>query len=234
MGKVIMGGSVPLLEISTTYDSVFANNTWTEIIEACQTNRVPAGWKVGDQKSMTINATEYLIDIIGKNHDDYADGSGKAPLTFQMHDCYGSSFGMNESDTNKTGWSSSYMRLSRMPFVLEKMPAEVQGAIREVTKLTSAGNKSSEISTTTDKLFLLSEVEIYGSDLYSFAGEGEQYDYYKSGNDRVKVRNDAVQNWWTRSPALDDILSFIRVTTLGKVSEAYGASFNRVAVAFCF
>lgn len=36
-----------------------------------------------------IGSTDYLVDIIGINHDDYSDGFGKAPFTFQLHDCYG-------------------------------------------------------------------------------------------------------------------------------------------------
>ena len=55
---------------------------------------------------MFINGTEYQIDIIGKGHDDYADGSGKAPLTFQLHDCYGELKNMNSSNTNVGGWTN--------------------------------------------------------------------------------------------------------------------------------
>ena len=235
MGKVMMGGIVPLLGLPMIYDPVFANNTWTEIIEACQTNRVPGEWKAGDQKPMTIDNTEYLIDIIGKNHDDYADGSGKAPLTFQMHDCYSSPFTMNDDNTNKTGWSSCYMRLDRMPFVLARMPDAVQGAVREVTKLTTAGNKDSAISTTADKLFLLSEAEILGSDLYSFSGEGAQYEYYKSGNKRIKVGDEKTQSWWTRSPVSNETTTFCEVGTTGNFSnETAGDSSTYISVAFCF
>ena len=68
-------------------DPVFANNDWATIIAACQRKQVPETWAVGDQKEMTIGQP-YMIDIIGKDHDTYADGSGTAPLTLQMHDCY--------------------------------------------------------------------------------------------------------------------------------------------------
>ena len=68
-------------------DPVFANNDWAAIIAACQRKQVPETWTVGDQKEMTIGQS-YMIDIIGKDHDTYADGSGTAPLTLQMHDCY--------------------------------------------------------------------------------------------------------------------------------------------------
>lgn len=235
MGKVMMGGVVPSMDLSMIYDPVFANNTWAEIIEACQTNRVPGEWKAGDQKTMTIDNTEYLIDIIGKNHDDYADGSGKAPLTFQMHDCYISPFAMNDDDTNATSWSSSYMRLDRMPFVLARMPDVVHGAVREVTKLTSAGNKDSAIITTADKLFLLSEAELLGSDMYSFPGEGKQYEYYKPRNNRIKGDGEKTRSWWTRSPVSNERPTFCEVGVTGYFVNESANDFNTyISVAFCF
>lgn len=86
-----------------TYKANFADNTWEQIIDACHKNKVPATWVVGSQKAMTINGTAYAIDIIGKGHDDYADGSGKAPLTFQLHDCYADRKMMNGGNTNSGG-----------------------------------------------------------------------------------------------------------------------------------
>lgn len=163
------------------YDPVFANNTWAKIIKACQNKEVPETWTVGSQKAMTINGTDFVIDIIGKEHDDYADGSGKAPLTFQLHDCYGETKNMNSSNTNSGGWTSCAMRSTHLPAILARMPTEVQNGIREVNKLTSAGSQSATINTTADKLFLLSEIEIFGSVRYSKSGEGTQYDCSLSG-----------------------------------------------------
>lgn len=187
MGRVIMSGIVPTLKAPATYPANFADNTWAQIIDACHKNKVPATWAVGNQKTMTINGTAYVIDIIGKNHDDYADGSGKAPLTFQLHDCYADVNRMNSSNTNSGGWTSCAMRSTHLPAILALMPTEVQNGIREVNKLTSAGNQSSTINITADKLFLLSEIEIFGSVSYSKSGEGTQYDYYKAGNSKVKT-----------------------------------------------
>ena len=80
MGKVIMSGIVPTLKAPVTYNANFADNDWATIIKACHKNQVPETWVVGNQKAMTINGADYVIDIIGKNHDDYADGSGKAVI----------------------------------------------------------------------------------------------------------------------------------------------------------
>ena len=83
----------------------FADNDWASIIAACHSGSVPSTWVVGNSKTMTINGASYQVDIIGKNHDDYADGSGKAPLTFQMHTCYATEYKMNNSGSNTGGWA---------------------------------------------------------------------------------------------------------------------------------
>lgn len=220
--------------IKYPYESVFANNTWEQIIEACQLRRVPASWAVGDQKAMTIDGTDYPIDIIGFNHDDYSDGSGKAPITFQMHDCYYDRKYMHTSSTNKVGWVDSNMRLTRLPEIFVLMPPEVQSAIRAVTKLTSEGGKSSVIETTDDGLFLLSEVEVTGNFSRSFEGEGTQYTYYAMGNSASKIRNGHSSDWWLRSPNKSSTTYYVIIATSG-VSANSSADVSRgVCFAFCF
>jgi hypothetical protein len=211
----------------------FADNDWASIIAACHSGSVPSTWVVGNSKTMTINGASYQVDIIGKNHDTYASG-GKAPLTFQLHDCYGETKNMNSSNTNSGGWTSCAMRSTHLPAILALMPTEVQNGIREVNKLTSAGSQSATINTTADKLFLLSEIEIFGSVSYSKSGEGTQYDYYKAGNSKVKKRNGSAAYWWERSPGASNSTRFCLVYSNGdayddRASNAYGVAFG-----FCF
>lgn len=221
------------VEVSFLKDN-FADNEWSEIIAACQSGNVPASWVVGNYKNMTINGKAYRIDIIGKNHDDYADGSGKAPLTFQMHDCYDETKQMNSSNTNNGGWNSCAMRSTHLPTILNLMPAEVKAAIREVQKKTSAGNQSSSIQTTNDKLFLLSEIEIFGATTYSFAGEGTQYEYYAAGNTTIKKVNGSARYWWERSPYSDDTNRFCIVNISGNADYDNASASGGVSFGFCF
>ena len=220
--------------IQYPYEANFADNTWAQIIKACQKKHIPSTWKVADQKAMTIGDKDYMIDIIGINHDIYTAG-GTAPLTFQLHDCYGKNKNMNSSATTSGGWTSCAMRISHLPAILTMMPAEVQTGIREVNKLTSAGNRSSEINTTADKLFLLSEVEIFGSITASASGEGTQYDYYKEDKTRtIKHQNGHVNLWWERSPASKNAKAFCRVSFFGSSSANSASASNGVAFGFCF
>ena len=214
-------------------DAIFANNSWEAIIAACQRGNVPDSWAVGDSKTMTINGTDYQIDIIGKNHDTYTAG-GTAPLTFQMHDCYGTKYAMNSSNTNGGGWTSCAMRSTHLPAILALMPTEVQNGIREVNKLTSEGSQSSTINTTADKLFLLSEIEIFGSVTYSKAGEGSQYAYYSAGNSEVKNFSGSANAWWERSPNGSSSTSFCLARKGGGAGYGGASGSYGVAFGFCF
>ena len=208
----------------------FGENSWADIILACQTKTVPDTWNVGDSCNMTINNKTYAIDIIGKNHDDYADGSGKAPLTFQMHTTYATQYKMNGGAYNDCGWVNCLVRTSNaFPTLRKVMPAEVVAAMKAVTKTTSAGNASSAIDTTSDTLFLLSEIEVQGTRTFSYAGEGTQYEYYKTAANRTKNRA-----WYLRSPRLNSTSCFDRTGWSGEADWSVASEVDGIAAAWCF
>ena len=211
-------------------DPVFGNNSWAAIIKACQEKQVPNTWNVGDRCNMTINNSTYAIDIIGKNHDDYADGSGKAPLTFQMHTTYATQYKMNGAASNSCGWVNCLVRTSNaFPTLRKVMPAEVVAAMKAVTKKTSAGNASSAIDTTEDTLFLLSEIEVQGTRTFSYAGEGTQYEYYKTAANREKDRA-----WYLRSPRINNTSCFCRTGWSGEANWSVASEVDGIAAAWCF
>ena len=211
-------------------DPVFGNNSWAAIIKACQEKRVPNTWNVGDRCNMTINNRTYAIDIIGKNHDDYADGSGKAPLTFQMHTTYATQYKMNDNDSNSGGWAGCLLRGNGgFKTIKSKMPAEVVTAMKAVTKKTTAGGASSAIDTTEDTLFLLSEIEVQGTRTHSYAGEGTQYAYYQTAANRKK--NSA---WYLRSPRTSSTTCFCRTGWNGEADWSVASEVDGIAAAWCF
>ena len=221
---------LPLIDLEDT----FAANSWETIIAACQAGFAPDTWAVGDSKTMAINGTNYQIDIIGKNHDVYADGSGNAPLTFQLHDCYGTQYNMNSTATNAGGWKSSAMRLTHLPALLALMPAAVQSGIREVSKKASAGEKSTTIETVSDKLFLLSEKEVFNTTTYSAAGEGSQYAYYTTEGRTIKYLNGKANGWWLRSPSIESTVTFCQSVDTGAIYDVAAQGTRGVSFAFCF
>jgi hypothetical protein len=219
---------LPLIELA----DAFAANSWETIIAACQSGNVPDSWAVGDSKPMAINGTNYQIDIIGKNHDVYTDGSGTAPLTFQLHDCYSEAKQMYNINLSGLGWKNTDMRLTYLPAILALMPAEVKNGIHAVNKKTSEGGNSTTIETVSDTLFLLSEVEVFGTNHSSVPGEGIQYDYYKAGNPKIKKREGVDEFWWERSSASGGM--FCRVRDNGQAGASNASSSLGVSFAFCF
>ena len=211
----------------------FADNTWDKIIEACHSGNVPDTWVAGDNKTMTIDGKSYQVDIVGKNHDTYTAG-GIAPLTFGLHDCYGTKYQMNSENINSTSWDGSKMRTETLPAILAKMPVNIQNGIRPVNKLTATSGKNSTIKTASDKLFTFSEMEVYGHASNSYSGEGKQYDYYKAGNSKVKKVGSTASWWWLRSPRLNNSMCFCAVYTNGVVYNGNASNSNGVCFGFCF
>lgn len=119
-----------------------------------------------------------------------------------------------------------------MATLLSQLASDLKNSIVKVKKLSSAGNQSTAINTTEDSLFLLSEVEIFGSTSYAKAGEGSQYEYYQSGNSRVKTVNGSASYWWERSPSGSGSTYFCLVNSDGG-ANGYNAS-NSIGVAFGF
>ena len=195
---------------------------------------------VGDSINIAINGTSYAFKIMGFNHDTLttstaygsATATGKAGMTLQMVDCLTTKASMNSSDSNSGGWENCAMRKTNMATYLSQLTSAWQSVVKQVNKLSSAGSKSTTIKTTADKLFLLSEVEIFGSTTYSVSGEGSQYAYYKAGNSKVKNVNGSAHSWWERSPIASYATGFCVVYSNG-YANINGAS-NSFGVAFGF
>lgn len=231
MGEALMfGGGRTVL-----FDPAFEKASWESVIAACQSGRVPSSWKVGDQKLMTINGTDYPIDIIGINHDDYADGSGKAPLTFQLHTVYGT--GYNDRPVfDNAGWQEweySTLRNTTLPSILAMMPAEVQSTVREVEKITTT--RSGLARKTNDKLFVLSEYELMGKNTYAPKADGTWYEYYAIGNPTVKGYNWTTSNmsYWLRNEYKSDAYILISYVN-GGISWTNRDGISGLSFAFCF
>jgi len=189
-------------------------------------------FKVGDTKTVNIGGTNYEVQIIGFNHDDKVSG-GKAAYTFQLVDCLNATDQMNSSNDNSGGWNGSAMR-SRMSTYKSQLPAALRNVIKTVKKKSGTGGGSfSGTQTTNDDLFLLAEIEIFGSASYSVAGEGRQYDWYKAGNSRIKKTNGHADYWWERSPVPGNTNYFCRVNSSGTGSDYYAAYSYGVSFGFC-
>lgn len=208
------------------------NATWEQINAVAYAGKGAEYWSLGDEKTITLNGGTYTVIIIGFEHDDLTTPSGtrtKAGITFQLKTYYSSDTDMlmNTTATNKGGWTDSYMRTAKMPLIESYMSEDLRKVLTPVNKLTTAGEQSSTINTDSDKVFLLSEIEFYGSTTYSGAGEGTQYAYYSGGGSKSKGWSN-----WLRSPRSADSTQFV-VDDNGTPSYSKANSTLYVSIAFC-
>ena len=161
-------------------------------------------------------------------------------MTIGMKNLLATRYVMNSSSTNAGGWDQSKMRTETMQTLLAQLPSDLRNSIKQVNKKATAGNASTTITTSSDKLFLFSEVEIDGTTTAGYADEGEQYEYWKTikdgtvAADRIKYLSNgggSAGGWWLRSPYVDSSASFRYITSTGGVyyytaSNTYGVSFG--------
>lgn len=205
---------------------------WSVVSSVSEAGLARKLWNIGDTKTVSVNGVSYTARIIGFDHDTKTAG-GKAGITFQLVDCLATTYKMNSSNTNSGGWKNSAMRTSTMATLLGQLPTALKNAIKAVNKVSSVGNNSSGLETTSDKLFLLSEIEIFGATTYSYAGEGVQYEYYAAGNSTVKKVNGSANYWWERSPYSGDTTAFCHVTSNGNAGRGNASNSSGVSFGFC-
>lgn len=205
---------------------------WADIDICGRLGMAQQFFKVGDSKTVNIGGTNYEVQIIGFNHDDKVSG-GKAAYSFQLVDCLNQTQQMNTGNTNTGGWNGSAMR-GRMSTYKSQLPAALRNVIKTVKKKSgTGGGSSSGTQQTNDDLFLLSEIEIFGTTTYSVAGEGTQYEWYKAGNSRIKKVNGSADYWWERSPYSGSTNSFCGVGSSGNANSYDAYTSGGVSFGFC-
>ena len=209
------------------------STSWDVISSVSDSGDAAYAWSVGDKKTININGTDYQFQIIGFNHDTKTAG-GTAGITFQMVNCLATKNYMEASNTNANGWEGCFMRKTMLnSTIYGQLNSDLKAVIKAVNKVSSVGNNSSGLETTSDKLFLLSEIEIFGSTTYSFAGEGKQYEYYAAGNSAIKTVNGSYAVWWMRSPYSGNTSNFCCVDPNGSSQHAVASSYHSVSFGFC-
>lgn len=248
--------------------------------------------RVAFNSSITAIAEQKIyVNILAFNHDTPTDGNGGNTATFGMAavkkvtDSDGNvNYQANQTTTSTSGLMGSkpgnmneyvqmetrncnYNGATVMTSFLEDvydqcMPDDLKAVIVPVDKKTSAGQYSSEIITSSNKLFLFSEVELFGQYyknadgtvteqgnnrgtsqtaygfLGSFEGEGYQYSYYSDVNDptdlrQLKYRLSRNYYWWERSPYAGNSYYFAYVSAYGYANN-YNSATNAYGVSFGF
>lgn len=232
-----------------------ADNTPETIQAAAKAGIASNYWRVGDKLGIALNGTvgaltlnsTYYAFILGFNHNSGVEGGNSIHFQFgktntgvdiafcdagynNYYSNNGSSrFVMNTTNTNSGGWNGSYMRNTICPAFLNAMPAAWRNVIAACTKYSDntggGSDAASYVTATSDKIWLLSEFEVFGSRSGANSAEQnyqKQYDYYKNGNSRVKYQHGATGSacyWWLRSVRVGHSSLFRGVITSGGYSN---------------
>ena len=190
-----------------------AKNGTSSVVYAKAEAAMNAGTKFSTKLT---NGQTLTYRIVGINHDDLADGSGKAGLTFEATNSALGYQKMNATNTNAGGWEKSELR-GRLNTgdLWSLLPSELQSKVKAVTKMTDnqGGGKAGTPTATTDKVFLLSATEVWGN----MQSDGTQYEYYKSKGVTMSSYSGASSSdhHWTRSVHLSGSTHFRYVHSRG-------------------
>lgn len=229
-------------------DTSLANNTPDIIAAAAKSGQAANYWSVGDKVGIAVNGsfgglsynnTVYAF-ILGFNHNSSVEGGNSIHFQFgktaagvdiAFVNSYGSTstgFCMNTSNTNSGGWNNSYMRKTICTAFLAALPTAWQNIIAACTKYSDntggGSNTASYVTATSDKIWLLSEMEVQGTRSYANSAEAnyqKQYDYYRNGNSKVKYQHTATTSacyWWLRSVRASSTDDFCRVSADGSAN----------------
>ena len=209
-----------------------AKNGTSSVVYAKAKAAMEAGTKFS---AKLTNGKTLEYRIVGINHDDLADGSGKAGLTFEATNTALSTQRMNATDTNAGGWEKSELR-GRLNSgdLWSLLPSELQSKVKSVKKMTDnkGGGTAGTPSATTDKVFLLSSTEVWGD----LDHDGTQYEYYKSkGVTRSNYSGASSSDYhWTRSVYPSNSTAFRFVSSSGDWRGNFATRTNYVFPAFSF
>lgn len=90
-------------------------------------------------------------------------------------------------------------------FYTTAMPTGTKNMIKEIKRQVLTTHTGITLAEATDKIFLPTEYEIFGTKIFANAIEGTQWDYYKTSANRIKYgNNDGASNgtaqcWWIGS-----------------------------------
>lgn len=94
------------------------------------------GWKLGDITSYTLSTGQVVkMQIIGFNHDNLSDGTGKAGITLQMEHCLGTKYTIYNVNRTDGGYRYSVMRTTTLPTIKSTIPQEWQNVIKSVEEI---------------------------------------------------------------------------------------------------
>ena len=187
----------------------YIKDSWTTIGENAANGTASSIYQIGARKEIPITLSDGTttiadVEIIAFNHDNLADETGKAAITFFCKDLPNILRGMNSVSNADGGWQSSEIRTFTNGELMDAFPSELKSLIKPVYKISDGGAGNKALITTIDSCWLASYDEVaFTSNSNSLSGQGEAYSsvFYGDKESRKKYIVDDTETggWWLRS-----------------------------------
>jgi len=213
----------------------FAADSWKTIIKAVRNNNI-SKYNVGDTRTIDMGTYgTHTLRIANKSKPSSCSKSGYSQtacgFVLEFADII-TTYNMNPAGTyknveyeygwNKDGWPASAMRTFVNNDIYNSLPSDLRSGIVETTVVSGYGSSDSANFTSTDKLYLLSPMEVwgdwtgmYGSEVDRAKNQTKQLDYYSNlgvtynnYNSAIKKHGKTQYFWWHRSAKYDNNIGF--------------------------
>jgi hypothetical protein len=217
--------------------------SWAMLKQLASAGTLGNYYQIGDTKTIELNGGERVVmELVSIN-----DGSGSAgayyprgTVDFISKDCMLTTRGYNTSNTNVGGWTQSNIRNVLNTTIYEALPQVVKDAIVEKTHKSSIGGQSTTLVEHSDKLWLPTEYELFGSGTYGATTENadvnKHYTVFSNNTSRVKRKgtNGATTYWWESTASMQSSQFECSVSPQGAGTGDGLASTSTNGVVLCF
>ena len=199
--------------------------SWAELKKMTQAGTISQVLSEGDLIPIRLaNGKENAIRV---THDQTGN------MFFVFENCLDKQFPMNRNPTNAGGWAKSKMRAYLNGEIAKQFPDDLLESIEPI----SVEQRMPDMTyvKSCDKLFLLSEEQVFGKSEYSKPEKGlSQLKIFEGSKEcRVKNRDGKPSWWWLRSPYSGNNSIFVFVFSSGAVGWNYADNSGGVAPGFC-
>lgn len=235
----------------------FVTDSWTTIKSNLLLDRNAYDNQIGAEKEILIDGTSYTVRLANTQScpDDWPDAASQTTcgvviefvdIIIDTDNNNANGHSMNPSDTNDGGWPASGMYSFLNTTIFNKLPDELKadGMILNTKTVSGHGSQSGATNYTSlnDKLYLLSYVELSGSnassDSVKLVEDGvtdgtRQLEYYANPESTMikKLGGNGV-TWWLRSANSLRTYFFLAIGSNGTLASSYSSVINGVAPAF--
>lgn len=231
--------------VQTPETKTFAEDSWDTIIKAVKTGKTE-NYHVGDTKQIDMGEFgTHTVRIANMSTPSECSTSGFSQtacgFVIEFADII-TEHNMNSTLTNVGGWPASGMRDYVNGTIYNSLPYELRSGIIDTFVVSSHGSADSSNFTSTDKLYLLSPKEVFGSNPGGFdtaTNETRKLDYYQNigvtlsnHSGAIKQYNGSNTQWWLRAASSRYGGSFYSVYPTGYWNNNHANYIYGIAPAF--